>query len=382
MKLSLLTILFSSFIIFYENISISIDNDNEQIKNKIDVNTNIENSDNKSRQEKDINKNAVEEKTNNEKEKQDNETIQIDENTKAKINIVSPNGENNVKINIIDKKDDINSNKADKNKNITNVEDNKENVKEKDSNTMENKVIKTEEEKSKGMINFLKKEAPQPEKQNESQTINIGNKYEVGENGKINGNTIKITDGVRSINININPEIVFGCNQKGNICKNGDNKTIQKKLTTDKKSNKQKKKSINKKSKGKNNKNENLIAMNSKVKSIRQLRENKEENNTELTAQLAQNNEDKLIENSPIYIINRIIGVDEDDLITEETIDKMSADGNGNVKVIGNNSRKGKDTFQTAYLGGREVNFVNQFDIIEANELKYGEVAFVNDYNE
>lgn len=91
---------------------------------------------------------------------------------------------------------------------------------------------------------------------------------------------------------------------------------------------------------------------------------------------------EKQVVNTPVYVINRIIGVDEDMVLTQDTIDKIATDNNSNVAVYGEEKPKKKDSFKTAYLGGSEVNFINQYGIIESDDLKYGEVAFIDDYND
>ncbi|GEM_PF-4721908 len=83
---------------------------------------------------------------------------------------------------------------------------------------------------------------------------------------------------------------------------------------------------------------------------------------------------------TPVYIINRVISVDEDMNLTEEAIDQLISENDGSeVKRINSNKN---DNFKSAYLGGSEVAFVNQYNIVDADNLRYGEVAFVNDYND
>ena len=83
---------------------------------------------------------------------------------------------------------------------------------------------------------------------------------------------------------------------------------------------------------------------------------------------------------TPVYIINRIISVDENMNLTEEAIEQIINENDGSeVKRV---RASDNDGFKTAYLGGSEFSFINQYNIVEADNLKYGEVAFINDYND
>ena len=83
---------------------------------------------------------------------------------------------------------------------------------------------------------------------------------------------------------------------------------------------------------------------------------------------------------TPVYIINRIISVDENMNLTEEAIEQIVNENDGSeVKRV---RASDNDGFKTAYLGGSEFSFINQYNIVEADNLKYGEVAFINDYND
>ena len=83
---------------------------------------------------------------------------------------------------------------------------------------------------------------------------------------------------------------------------------------------------------------------------------------------------------TPVFIINRIISVDENMNLTEEAIEQIVYENDGSdVKRI---RASNDDNFKSAYVGGSEFSFINQYNIVEADNLKYGEVAFINDYND
>lgn len=83
----------------------------------------------------------------------------------------------------------------------------------------------------------------------------------------------------------------------------------------------------------------------------------------------------------PVYVVNRIINVDEDMNLTEEQINQIASDTGGSVAIVnGNGNNKSKKYSQrTANVDSK---FRQQFDIINSNKMSYGEVAFVDDYND
>ena len=109
----------------------------------------------------------------------------------------------------------------------------------------------------------------------------------------------------------------------------------------------------------------------------------KHDNDTEYVAlQQAKNNNN----DQPIEVITKIIMVDENANITQNLIDELNRDDN-NIQVAepnkaNNNFNAAANSFQVAYANASSSNFIQNYDIIREDKLKYGEVAFIDDYNE
>ncbi len=266
------------------------------------------------------------------------------------------------------------------------------------------------------------------------QNIVISGKYNLN-NSKTDTHAIKLKNGVKSISIDFRPEIEVDCGNKtdtktkypiGNCCRSSvdapckskkdvKRKVFNKKITKNSKKNngnsmkfrgakssrpvalktqssslkgeltigdavadvKDKSKKVNTMSEADESISE--ISVNSKkvtadIKASSNTRENNKNGGTKVI--------ERQIVSAPIYVINRIIGVDEDVVLTQDTVDKIAIDGNSSVTVYDTQEKKKNDSFKNAFLGDSETAFVNQYDVIENDDLKYGEVAFVSDYND
>ena len=62
--------------------------------------------------------------------------------------------------------------------------------------------------------------------------------------------------------------------------------------------------------------------------------------------------------------------------LTDETIRQIANDTGGQVAVVGNGAR-----FSSTLKGDGSNKFKQKYDLMVADKLSYGEVAFVDDYN-
>ena len=83
-----------------------------------------------------------------------------------------------------------------------------------------------------------------------------------------------------------------------------------------------------------------------------------------------------------IYIINRIINLDEDIDITDEMIEQLGSEeiNAEELKNIVIESNKKSSTSGTLH-GQNDNKFKQRYDLMTANNVSYGEIAFVDDYN-
>ena len=294
--------------------------------------------------------------------------IKIDDETTAKITIATTADKKEETANI--EKDNKETNNDDKNIEIEkkvknkNAEELKNTVIEKNNNTVQNKSI--------------------------DQTVNIVGTYDMNKQ-----NTIVLKEGTRNITINFQPKINTSCNEN-KACKTQEERIQAKERQ--KKNNK--KKVIKRKIASKTNKklsqtpeqiqlqpssNNNLQSstkiynsselscvgeecntVNAKTNEAIQMQTNYNINNFKTTTQMQQ----------PVYVINRIISVDEDMDLSDETIKQLAHDTGGQVSVVGNGAR-----FSSSIRGDGSNKFKQKYDLITADQLSYGEVAFVDDYN-
>lgn len=328
-------------------------------------------------------------KENNNNENQNNENIV---NNKIKKNNTSPVKE--------DKKNDANDVEADNNNSTT------DNIFTKLLNTDGKKKI--DDAKNKSDLKTMQKNFNNDEIKN--------------------GAVLTIKDGDKNININFSPNIIVECekckknmaNAKNKPVNNAKTKVVKKKTSNlnktrkitqvAKKQNqnngKKQRQNVKKQSITKNN-NKN-IATNNKVisqateaqytqfinshKTIRGLYEQKmlrmddtvkHNDNAEYVAlQQAKSNDDA----QPIEVITKIIMVDDNANITKHLIDELNREGS-NIQVVepngkNNNFNATSSSFQLAYAGASNPDFIQKYDIIREDKLKYGEVAFIDDYNE
>ena len=266
----------------------------------------------------------------------------------------------------------------------------------------------------------------------DEENVEISGKYD----GKNETKVLVIKDGVKNINISFKPEIKIGDYNEVNLkndalqadLKTKNNKNVAKKENAiikkkiSKKNTGKKNKKINVKSNKKNKKivKDNSVLQNNvpksktdevknvykevkaiskknnnvatRPKTIRQIYEasNVMQNDSSFANAgggygdtkrgIGREKEAIIKQETPVYIINRIISVDENMNLTEEAIEQIINENDGSeVKRV---RASDNDGFKTAYLGGSEFSFINQYNIVEADNLKYGEVAFINDYND
>ena len=89
--------------------------------------------------------------------------------------------------------------------------------------------------------------------------------------------------------------------------------------------------------------------------------------------------ETKVVE-QPVYVVNRIINIDEDMNLTDEELNQIVIGKDGKATVV-NSNNKNKKIVKKRNSSSSD-RFKQQYDIIEANNMSYGEVAFVDDYND
>ena len=116
-------------------------------------------------------------------------------------------------------------------------------------------------------------------------------------------------------------------------------------------------------------------------------------NKTKKTTLPVDNKQDEMknFNNRNIYILNTIIGIDEDDIITGDTLEKVQIDQNSLVQLM-EMSNVGKKTAEVigrpmtekikepSYKDNYIASAVYKDSDIDDYKLKYGEVAFVDSY--
>ena len=290
----------------------------------------------------------------------------------------------------------------------------------KDIDNLSDKIEKSEQNQQ-NSVKEAKKEniLEQPKNQNKEEIKKNTQENNLTEqNIIINGNeksTFTIKDGIKNININFQPNIINKTKQPKQVNnKNLKNKKVTVKKTF-KKNNKKTiktndaKKAINTNAKQTYNYND-LTSKNNTANdtegNIVIIDKTKEKEDESQTKQKDVNNENRAQnqkttnnkhEKQDIYIINRIINVDENTPLTEETLKQLNAkqtsdDKDVNIKIIQenndaekiktNNDKNTNNKQLTAYKYDKSENkFKQRYDLITANHISYGEMAFVKDYN-
>ena len=191
--------------------------------------------------------------------------------------------------------------------------------------------------------------------ENNNSTYTIQNLPIDENNGKIEASIKKIIleDGTKNIIIELKPEIKTYCNEQCNCQKNvSNNKKITKKTT--------------------------------KTKPIKQTTKKlatisaKKDNANKIT-DIKNNTVKKTSPN--IYVINRIIGIDENDIITEETLKKIEIDQQNITNIYTSSQNKDLKKNQSSKQQYQNKIIKQDIDSVVKNEqIKYGEVAFVDEY--
>ena len=317
------------------------------------------------------------------------ENVKIDDNTTAKITIKTQQIDDNSAVN-------------------------KQNV----SVEIKNADIKKDQEvKKESLVDTAKKiflDNDLKEKK-DTQDINIKGDYEVNKR-----NVITLTDGVKNININFQPTINTGCSGECTQKKNENKNAIKSVNQNKKKPNVANKKKVAKKTSDvarkekitdntKSVAHQEIVSVSTKHetvgasdpvdashKSLRKFYEHSElscvgEECKQIPLEGSykiNNNEVKqpletrtviIKETQPVYVINRIITVDDDLKLSDDAIRQLAESTNGKITVVDNDS-EGFNT-NNSRMAYNDL-FKQKYDVIVANNLSYGEVAFVDDYNE
>ena len=284
------------------------------------------------------------------------------------------------------------------------------------TNTNKKPVEKQENKNPLGIIkNFVSDNVSKDDRTTaiQEQTINLNQTIDI-KNPQNNQNpTITIKDGVKNININFKPEIVVCENCDKNNTNKNDNKnaSINSQIQSDNKDKKQQKtktkKNTNKKKTKQKTTSKKNTTLYQKTKTLdfsnsattpRKIYENNEiscvGNECNNLVGLSQNQPEQNIHNKPqekiiekqttlveqpVYVINRIINIDEDMELTDETLNQIALDTNSQqIAIVGNNGNSTTKSFSNT----ASDKFKQQYDIITANNLSYGEFAFIDDYND
>lgn len=289
--------------------------------------------------------------------------IKIDETTDAKITISTKTETANIKNeNEKNDKQNIKINVKTNDKQIDNVRTRMEQIEQKEKNTTNALPSGNNSSNKPNNKQTSNNDAS-------SQSITINGTYDVNKT-----NSIVIKDGAKNININFTPNISVDCcnkkyqKQTTNTKKisngKGMKQTTRKKNNIIKKKTQQAKQTINKPTQ----------------KPIQQpiiynsLNINKE--------QSAKKSETIQMPPQNIYIINRIINLDEDIDITDEMIEQLGSEeiNAEELKNIVIESNKKSSTSGTLH-GQNDNKFKQRYDLMTANNVSYGEIAFVDDYN-
>ena len=281
------------------------------------------------------------------------------------------------------------------------------------TNANEKPIEKQENKNPLGIIkNFVSDNISKDDKTTatQEQTINLNQTIDI-KNPQNNQNpTITIKDGVKNININFKPEIIVCDNCDKNNTNKNDNKntSINSQTQSDNKAKKQQKTKTKKNTKKKKQTNSvknttlyqqtKTLDFSNSATTPRKIYENNEiscvGNECNNLVSLSQNQpeqniynkpQEKIIEKEtkiieqPVYVINRIINVDEDMELSEETLNQIAMDTNSQqIAIVGNNGNSATKSFSNT----ASDKFKQQYDIITANNLSYGEFAFIDDYND
>ena len=293
------------------------------------------------------------------------QNIKIDEDTMAKITI-SAKTDDNIK-----------------NKN-NNLEKNENKVEKqlKDKGIINNEIT----EKNQNDILSQTMTAPTiPSVQDTGQVINVTGTYEPNKT-----NTFTIKDGAKTITINFNPQINTSCNDTTKCSNNEMEKKTNESKNKSQTSSVKKKKVISKTMTNKHKK-QNGKKFHANIKSLRKIYQSSELSCVDKECEgIVANAKEPVVSNynnttehvkitnkqQPVYVINRIISVDENMELTDEAIRQIANDTGGQVAVVGNGAR-----FSSTLKGDGSNKFKQKYDLMVADKLSYGEVAFVDDYN-
>jgi len=90
-------------------------------------------------------------------------------------------------------------------------------------------------------------------------------------------------------------------------------------------------------------------------------------------------------EKDNIYIINRIINLSEDAVLTEEDLQKITLNNDIEKNITQNNNAEqnsDQQHFSYSKTDNKNTNkFKQKYDSITSNQMNYGEIAFIDDYN-
>lgn len=293
------------------------------------------------------------------------QNIKIDEDTMAKITISTKTDGN-----IENKNNNLEKNENQIEKQLT------------DSIITNNKI--TEENKNNTLSTTMTVPTI-PSVQDTEQVINVTGIYEPNKT-----NTFTIKDGVKTITINFNPQINTSCNNTTKCSNNEMKKKTNESKNKSQTSSVKKKKVISKTMTNKHKK-QNGKKFHANIKSLRKIYQSSELSCVDKECEgIVANAKEPVVSNynnttehvkitnqqQPVYVINRIISVDENMELTDEAIRQIANDTGGQVAVVGNGAR-----FSSTLKGDGSNKFKQKYDLMVADKLSYGEVAFVDDYN-
>lgn len=296
-------------------------------------------------------------------------------------------------------------------KSTSTIDKDKENINQADIKTIENKIGTKAENNTQEEKGTFKQEV----KGNDIY-LTMDKKYEISKDTTIKAEQLKLKEGDKNIYINFTPEIKIAgsCGQCSNNSKSTKNitttnngikiKTITKTSTT--KTRTTKYASAKKKKKKTKIQSMDQFLQNDEKEVQKVLASSKQKDNggmasldciggcqTDMYASSITNNSQQkqqvkvIRKDEPIYVINRIIQVDNDTNLTEENIEKLVKSGDAIVAVqqIGgtkvDQSRIGAfrttDSLKSAYIANSIVNY-RENDVVDKTYEAYGEIAFVD----
>ena len=245
--------------------------------------------------------------------------------------------------------------------------------------------------------------------------LTMDKKIEVSKDTTIKAEQLKLKEGDKNIYINFTPEIKVN----GGNCGNCNNGSIKNKITSNNKSkkttvskNKKTTKITTKKTYAQANKKTKIQSMDNFIKKEEErgeyvaVKNNKKDNGslyaldcvggcqTDIYNSSITNRERRqktiikeVKKDEPIYVINRIIQVDDDTVLTDEKIQELVKGKAGIVAVqqIGGEQKpqarigmyKTSEGLRSAYIG-QIVNYRESEDIVDKTNEAYGEIAFVD----